>query len=118
MAEAKAGIQRPAKVDTGNTLGGKLKTDLPAQRDNFVPPTPMESSSSERDSKFPAYEGSRIPSSAAQVYTDAPPSYEDAIASDLPPIDAQRPNYEPPSTGEDNLLGRDEKKGFLGRRDS
>ena len=118
MAAGKAGIsQRPGK-DGGSGLDGKLKTDLPAQSDNFVPPTPMEATGSERDSKFPAYEGSRIPSSAAAAHMDAPPSYEDAIASDLPPVDARRPNYEPPSTGEDNLLGGDEKKDFGGRRDS
>ena len=118
MAEAKAGVHRPSKVDSANTLDGKLKTDMPAQPDNFVPPTPMEASGSERDSKFPAYEGSRIPSSAAPVPTDAPPSYEDAVASDLPPVDARRPNYEPPSVGEDNLLDGDDKKSFRSRRDS
>ena len=54
---------------------------------------------------------------APPMYGDAPPSYEDAIASDLPPIDAPRPNYAPPPPVEDDILRGDEKKGF-GRRDS
>lgn len=30
------------------------------------------------------------------MYDDAPPSYEDAIAADMPPIDGPRPDYRPP----------------------
>jgi hypothetical protein len=38
---------------------------------------------------------------SAPDYGDAPPSYEDAIASDLPPVQAPRPQYAPPPTGDD-----------------
>jgi hypothetical protein len=41
---------------------------------------------------------------SAPEYGDAPPSYEDAIASDLPPVRAQRPQYAPPPMGEDGKL--------------
>lgn len=50
-------------------------------------------------------------------YADAPPSYEDAIGSQLPPLDGSRPQYMPPSAGEDDLLQGDEKA-RLKRRDS
>lgn len=36
-------------------------------------------------------------------YEDAPPSYEDAIAQDLPPIDGPRRNYEPPPNSSSDL---------------
>jgi hypothetical protein len=50
----------------------------------------------------------------APSYDEAPPSYEDAIASDLPPVDGPRPHYDPPPAppGEDGIGARDEKRGF------
>lgn len=49
-----------------------------------------------------------------EVYSDAPPSYEDAVADVLPPVQVggqDRGGYRPPETGgrEDRLLPRDEK---------
>ncbi|KAF1988542.1 hypothetical protein K402DRAFT_391761 [Aulographum hederae CBS 113979] len=41
--------------------------------------------------------GEDMPRPGAVV--DAPPSYEDAIASDMPPIDGPRPDYVPPPSG-------------------
>lgn len=41
------------------------------------------------------------PPSNLPEYGDAPPSYEDAIASDVPPVMAPRPQYAPPPPGED-----------------
>lgn len=47
---------------------------------------------------------------------DAPPSYEDAVASSVPSVQqSARPQYAPPApTAEDEVLRGDEKK----RRDS
>jgi hypothetical protein len=39
---------------------------------------------------------------AAPDYGEAPPSYEDAIATDLPPVRAPRPQYAPPPMVEDS----------------
>lgn len=44
------------------------------------------------------------------TYADAPPSYEDAIASDLQPVDAPRPDYAPPPPAEDDVLRGVEKR--------
>lgn len=40
------------------------------------------------------------------MYDEPPPSYEDAIASDLPPVDGPRPDYAPPPApeGESSLV--------------
>ncbi|KAF2839389.1 arrestin [Patellaria atrata CBS 101060] len=46
------------------------------------------------------YQGSAPHSGAAPGYDDAPPSYEDAIASDMPPIDGPRRDYAPPPPAE------------------
>ena len=113
MAEAKASIRRRSTFDKGSTFGGKLQTDIAKDSTNTVPPTPMEAPAS---SGAPAQEGSRMPPPGA--YVDAPPSYEDTMATDLPPPAAHRPDYQPPEAGEDNALRADEKRGFLNRRDS
>lgn len=118
MAEAKAGIRRPTKADRGKTLGEKLQTNLRMDSAASIPPTPMEPFSHDGISDRPAQEGNSVPPAPAPSYPDAPPSYEDAVASSLPPIVAQRPNYAPPSVEEDELLGGDEKKSFGGRRES
>lgn len=65
------------------------------------------------------YENAGVtPSSAAPdvgpsgepLYDDAPPSYEDAIAQDLPPIDGPRSDYAPPPIPEGES-GFPEEKG-------
>ena len=45
---------------------------------------------------------------------DAPPSYEDAMATDVQPVGIQRAEYAPPVVAEDPLLssGRGEKSGW------
>lgn len=100
-------------------LDTKLNTNLSAGSNHDIPPTPMEPSGSHGASKLPAYQGSTVPHGLDAVHNDAPPSYEDAIASNLPPVDAHRPDYQPPpTTGEDDVLRGDEKKTLFGRRDS
>lgn len=57
----------------------------------------------------PGSSGKTIFSQPLPEYFQAPPSYEDAIAADMRPVDAPRPNYAPPPAGEDNILRGDEK---------
>ena len=52
------------------------------------------------------------PDELPPMYSEAPPSYEDAVAIDLAPVDAPRPDYAPPAVTEDNALRRDEKSGW------
>ena len=58
----------------------------------------------------PAQTSHRPPQSVSE-HDDAPPSYEDAIASDLPPLIGPRPGYRPPAApeGESRITG-DEKR--------
>lgn len=76
-----------------------------------IPPTPIDAPT---DGYLPAARQGIL--QPEQAYSDAPPSYEDAIASDLPPVDARRPEYAPPPAGEDEVLRSDEKRGGFGRR--
>lgn len=120
MAEAKASMYRKnsvTSVSSASKADVKLNTNLNVESSHDVPPTPMEPTGPHEGSKLPAYQGHQMPQSADAVHHDAPPSYEDAIASNLPPVDAHRPDYEPPpTTGEDDVLRGDEKKNMFGRR--
>ncbi|KAK5156450.1 hypothetical protein LTR04_005626 [Oleoguttula sp. CCFEE 6159] len=52
-------------------------------------------------------------SQTPQPYEDAPPSYEDAIAQDMPPVDGPRSDYAPPPAEPDVELSRSEKTGWV-----
>lgn len=43
-------------------------------------------------------------------YSEAPPSYEDAIANDINPVTASRPEYAPPPAADDDVLHKNEKR--------
>ncbi|QIW97931.1 hypothetical protein AMS68_003449 [Peltaster fructicola] len=88
-----------------------------AQQDNGKPTTPVivdiPSTSSATDAKLPLPDNKPAVAEPAHApdssFADAPPSYEDVIAADLPPVDGYRPAYAPPAAAQDNLLFRDEK---------
>ncbi|EME46644.1 hypothetical protein DOTSEDRAFT_70604 [Dothistroma septosporum NZE10] len=104
MAEAR---QRKGEDPMASKLRteGRLDSDFGA---NQIPPTPTEA----EGSSAPQFIARPGVASAEEIYGDVPPpSYEDAIASDLPPVVAPRPTYAPPPASEDPLLASDEKKG-------
>lgn len=118
MAEARAGNVPKPTINTGAvadklaTEGRKPSRPVPPIPDttghsNVIPPTPIDDLPS---AGFPARPGSST--DLPPMYSDAPPSYEDAIATNLPPVNAPRPDYAPPATGEDEVLNRDEKRGW------
>lgn len=74
---------------------------------NQIPPTPMDFGHSGGHA-WPGQPGNGLSVDVG----DAPPSYEDAIANDAPPVVAPRPNYAPPAPVNDPMLAGDEKKGF------
>ena len=115
MAQAKASVNQPFTTKPADPTIDKLKAEAQDRKDSTssVPPTPIDMPE-DPYSSLPAQQGSHAPEHS---YDDAPPSYEDAIATNLPPVDSQRPEYAPPLAGEDDVLGGDEKKLF-GRRDS
>ena len=114
MAEAKASIRRASTSKSSTAMDDKLQNEGRKESLAEVPMTPIDESAT---AAFPAQQGSSQPHEPP-LYSDAPPSYEDAIATGMPPIDARRPEYAPPAAAEDNVLRGDEKKkGFLNRGD-
>ena len=57
-----------------------------------------------------AFSGQPIQPQHAPAYDDAPPSYEDAIGQDLPPINGYRGSYQPPPVPEGAPRFSDEKR--------
>lgn len=94
----------------------KLKTEgrnsSVAGPSSEVPPTPIQ----ETAPHIPARPGQPVPQ-APPDYSEAPPSYEDAIATDIAPVNAPRPDYAPPPAGDDHMLRQDEKKGWVDFRE-
>lgn len=92
-----------------NPLSAKLQAEAQQHSDfgsNQIPQTPVEFGSSAAH----AWPGQ--PESGPSAHDeDAPPSYEDAIANDAPPVVAPRPTYAPPAPIDDPMLGGDEEKG-------
>lgn len=97
--------QKPASSTTqAEGAASKLKTEILGNAGfgaNQVPLTPVEESGtlSMLPQDHPAAQGF---AQAPAEYNDAPPSYEDAIASDLAPVNAPRPHYAPPPAAEDS----------------
>ncbi|EME82853.1 uncharacterized protein MYCFIDRAFT_137486 [Pseudocercospora fijiensis CIRAD86] len=103
----------PLRLDTLVYSGIAPPPEVVAHSDfgaNQIPPTPIETPGS----MSPAWPAQAGPSTLPQ-YDDAPPSYEDAIAQNAPPVTGARPQYAPPPPVEDRILGEaDEKKGWVG----
>lgn len=124
MAEARANVKRPvnppanppANQSAHAAMDEKLKTEgrktSVAGPSSAAPQTPLHDTAPD----IPARPGQPV-SQAPPDYAEAPPSYEDAIATDIAPVDAPRPDYAPPPSGDDHVLGRDEKKGWVDFRE-
>lgn len=110
MADAKANpARRPARPQVNTAAQSeKLRMEGFTQA---IPPTPVDAAGPSRPPPVPAREGQPTGPDEPR-YDDAPPSYEDAIASDLPAVDAPRPDYVPPPPADDDGFAADEKKGF------
>lgn len=123
MAEARANVDKQSATGSApvsaavdeklRTEGPKTSNPVPSSptaagpSSALMPPAPAEHASP----GIPARTGHAAP--PPDPYEEAPPSYEDAIAADLPPVDAPRPDYAPPPVGDDDVLRRDEKKGWV-----
>jgi hypothetical protein len=114
-----SGIKPPAALLQAMASGDQnLKPGLPsvpatlhADPGPAIPHTPVDPPSFSGN-QFPPQQGApNAPPAAASGFEDAPPSYEDAIAQDLPPINGYRGEYQPPPfpEGEPRFAG-DEKR--------
>lgn len=89
---------QPAPTSQPTTPGPSAS--LP-DRKPVMPPRPAVAPASSMQPEAPPPE-----------YSEAPPSYEDAIAQDLPPVEGPRREYAPPAALEDDPMLRDEKRGW------
>lgn len=80
---------------------------------NQVPPTPVDEVGMAGPSSEAIRPGGSGEEQLPPAYSEAPPSYEDAIATNLRPVNAPRPDYAPPPAVEDDVLSNDEKKGWV-----
>lgn len=112
MAAARA--TQPPRSSAARPSSNATAVDEKLRTEGRKPPMAAGPSSSTDPSAppIPARPG-QVPAQEPPDYSEAPPSYEDAIAAELAPLDAPRPDYAPPPVAEDDLLGRDEKKGWV-----
>ncbi|KAK4541927.1 hypothetical protein LTR36_007291 [Oleoguttula mirabilis] len=113
MAEARAGIRR---TSTTGLTSEKMKMEARTSSGfgaNQVPPTPVDDAGPSGPLGMPARHRGNAEEQLPPAYSEAPPSYEDAVATNLRPVDAPRPVYAPPPAAEDNVLSGDEKKGWV-----
>ena len=104
-----SGIAPPKALLDATLVGdaGKLKpTYLEPNAHSYTPTTPVSPQGFHGANAFPPAQGT----SQQVPYDDAPPSYEDAIGQDLPPINGYRGNYQPPPVPEDAPRFSDEKR--------
>ena len=109
MAEARASVRRTSTIKISNAMSEKLQMEDRKQSTTSTPTIPLEA---------PGSVGTADRPQNPPQYSDAPPSYEDAIAMEFPPVDAPRPDYAPPPAPEDDILRGDEKSRLRNRRDS
>jgi hypothetical protein len=93
---------------------------VPLSPASFYPPTPITPSYAQHQPPAPAgttayFQSSRPPQPPNGVDDDddAPPSYEDAMADEIAPVDGPRRDYSVPtqSTGTNSISGTDSKTG-------
>lgn len=97
------------------SAGGAGRQSLAPPHQDQAPHTPIEHPGFSGANAFPPVQGTPPtlpphPHGPQPPYDDAPPSYEDAIGADLPPIDGYRGNYQPPPVPEDAPRFSDEKR--------
>jgi hypothetical protein len=70
----------------------KLQPSQPAENESDRPPMP------------PRPSGEPVPVNSGDAYDDAPPSYEDAMADHLSPVDGPRREYHPPDASSQSTV--------------
>ena len=81
----------------------KPQPSVPAEASDNRPPMP------------PRPSGEPVPVNSGDAYDDAPPSYEDAMADHLSPVDGPRREYHPPEASPPMESGTDGKSAAQGK---
>ncbi|KAF2820556.1 hypothetical protein CC86DRAFT_114859 [Ophiobolus disseminans] len=113
-----SGVAPPKELLQGTLTGDgeKLKPtvhmlNVPTYQSNQAPHTPTTPTHSGFASGPNAFQGQPTqPPPQAGGFEDAPPSYEEAIGQDLPPINGYRGSYQPPPAPEGAPRFSDEKR--------
>ncbi|KAF1966671.1 hypothetical protein BU23DRAFT_315117 [Bimuria novae-zelandiae CBS 107.79] len=100
------GADTKVKPATGQSLGPPCSSSGSQTQMVHTPTTPTHQGFAS-GSAFPPAQGS---TQGAPGYDDAPPSYEEAVGEDLPPINGYRGNYQPPPVPEGAPRFSDEKR--------
>jgi len=103
-------LEAVAKKATSGKLAAETQSSLKPPLQPQIPSTPVDSSLGAFNAFPPVQGSSSAQPSAAQPpapYDDAPPSYEEAVGQDLPPINGYRGSYAPPPVpeGEPHFAG-------------
>ncbi|OCT50029.1 arrestin [Cladophialophora carrionii] len=108
---APSGLFTPQRPAAANGLPSP--SDTPLDTPLETPSTPMSEINS-----YPAQIGSYHPAQESDIPDVAPPSYEDAMAEDIAPVDGPRRDYQVPSEPEVQrpAFNPDSKGSGLGRR--
>jgi len=102
-----SGIAPPKALLEGGFPADKPTTLAPPpQAAAHTPTTPTQGGFNASNASF----GQPVQPQHAPAYDDAPPSYEDAIGQDLPPINGYRGSYQPPPAPEGAPRFSDEKR--------
>lgn len=108
IAPPKALLEAAKIVDARKA--NKASASLAPPQQVQAPQTPVEHPGFSGANAFPPVQGAHPTDSPYVPYDDAPPSYEDAVGQDLPPIDGYRGNYQPPPVPEGAPRFSDEKR--------
>ncbi|KAF2736490.1 arrestin [Polyplosphaeria fusca] len=108
VAPPKALLEATSTVDTGK-LKPPVGTGLAPASPMQAPHTPVDAPGFSGSTAFPPMQGAAGADHLAP-YDEAPPSYEDAIGQDLPPINGYRGSYQPPPVPEGAPRFSDEKR--------
>ncbi|KAL5378098.1 hypothetical protein DPSP01_009382 [Paraphaeosphaeria sporulosa] len=100
-----SGIAPPKALLDATLVGADTKLKPATGQDLNAPQMPTTPT---HQSGFPPAQGAT--QQEAPAYDDAPPSYEDAVGQDLPPINGYRGSYDPPPVPEGAPRFSDEKR--------
>lgn len=107
IAPPKALLASGLRTEGASSKPSMLNVPPPQMHAPHTPTTPTHAGFNSAN----AFSGAPVQQQPAQpAYEDAPPSYEDAIGQDLPPINGYRGSYQPPPVPEGGPRLSDEKR--------
>lgn len=110
IAPPNALLEAGLAAGPGNHKPSLLNIPPPQMQAPHTPTTPTHAGFNSANAFSGALVQPPHPAASAPAYDEAPPSYEDAIGQDLPPINGYRGSYQPPPVPEGAPRFSDEKR--------